>query len=93
MRGLLKPDGLLLLYTIGGNRSTNRTDPRIEKYIFPTSMLPSIAQIAAQYGERFRRMWRYYLSSCAASFRARGNQLWQVLMSPNGIAGGVREVR
>jgi cyclopropane-fatty-acyl-phospholipid synthase len=38
-------------------------------------------------------MWRYYLSSSAAAFRARSNQLWQVLMSPNGIAGGVREVR
>jgi cyclopropane-fatty-acyl-phospholipid synthase len=50
-------------------------------------------QIAAQYSERFRRMWRYYLSASAASFRARSNQLWQVLMSPSGVAGGVREVR
>jgi cyclopropane-fatty-acyl-phospholipid synthase len=41
----LKPHGLFLLHTIGGNRSVNRTDPWIEKYIFPNSMLPSAKQI------------------------------------------------
>ncbi|MCW5624371.1 MAG: cyclopropane fatty acyl phospholipid synthase [Burkholderiales bacterium] len=45
---------------------------------------------AAQYGERFRRMWRYYLLSCAGTFRARTNQLWQVVMSPLGVPGGYR---
>ncbi|MFO7578278.1 MAG: cyclopropane fatty acyl phospholipid synthase [Pelovirga sp.] len=38
------------------------------------------------YDERFRRMWTYYLLSCAASFRARHNQLWQVALSPRGLA-------
>ncbi len=47
VRELLKPDGLFLLHTIGGNQSTQRTDPWIEKYIFPNSMLPSAAQIAS----------------------------------------------
>lgn len=43
----LKPDGLFLLHTIGNNISENHTDPWIEKYIFPNSMLPSLAQISS----------------------------------------------
>lgn len=43
----LPADGLMLLHTIGTNVSTNRTDPWIERYIFPNSMLPSAAQITA----------------------------------------------
>ncbi len=40
------PDGgLFLLHCIGGNRSVNRTDPWIARYIFPNSMLPSAAQV------------------------------------------------
>ena len=31
-------------------------------------------------GERFERMWRYYLLTCAGSFRARQNHLWQILL-------------
>lgn len=44
-RCLRDPDGLTLLHTIGGSRSTRTTDPWIERYIFPNSMLPSAAQI------------------------------------------------
>jgi cyclopropane-fatty-acyl-phospholipid synthase len=40
-----------------------------------------------QYDERFRRMWRYYLLSCAGAFRARDQQLWQFVLSPKGQAG------
>ena len=131
VRELLAPDGLFLLHTIGSNWSSNSTDPWIERYIFPNSMLPSMAQIAralehrwiiedwhsfgadydrtlmnwlrrfeaswpsiaARYGERFRRMWRFYLSVSAASFRVRRNQLWQFVLSPRGIPGGYPEVR
>jgi len=32
-------------------------------------------EIADRYGERFYRMWRYYLYQCAGAFRARRNQL------------------
>ena len=39
--------------------------------------------------ERFRRMWRYYLAGSMASFRTRRIQLWQVLMSPEGVPGGI----
>ncbi|HEX6636084.1 MAG TPA: class I SAM-dependent methyltransferase, partial [Steroidobacteraceae bacterium] len=34
------------------------------------------------FDERFRRMWRYYLSASAASFRARHTDVWQVLFVP-----------
>lgn len=47
-------------------------------------------RFAARYGERFYRMWRYYLLACAGTFRARSNQLWQFVMSPRGVAGGYR---
>lgn len=40
-----------------------------------------------QYDERFYRMWTYYLLSCAASFRSRRNQLWQIVFSIKGIKG------
>lgn len=43
-----------------------------------------------RYGERFYRMWRYYLLCCAGTFRARDNQLWQVVLSPAGAKGGYR---
>jgi cyclopropane-fatty-acyl-phospholipid synthase len=127
-RRSLPDDGLLLLHTIGKNRSGAAIDPWIEKYIFPNGTLPSMAEIAAaceagfvvedwhnfgadydrtllawharfeaawpelgnRYSERFHRMWRYYLLCCAGTFRARDNQLWQVVLSPRGVAGGYR---
>jgi len=46
-----------------------------------------------KYGERFRRMWRFYLSASAAVFRARRDQLWQLVMSPRGVRGGYRAPR
>jgi cyclopropane-fatty-acyl-phospholipid synthase len=45
-------------------------------------------ELRKKYGERFYRMWKYYLLSCAGSFRARRTQLWQILLSPKGVAGG-----
>lgn len=42
--------------------------------------------LEGQYGERFYRMWRYYLLSSAASFRSRHIQLWQVVMTKTGRA-------
>ena len=38
--------GLFLLHSIGSNESVRHTDPWIERYIFPNSMLPSPVQIA-----------------------------------------------
>jgi len=45
------------------------------------------------YDERFYRMWRFYLSASAAVFRARRNQLWQIVQSPHGVPGGYRALR
>lgn len=46
-----------------------------------------------KYGERFYRMWKYYLLTCAGAARAREMQLWQVVLSPHGVPGGYRSVR
>ena len=127
----LHHEGLFLLHTIGCNTSTFRSDPWIERYIFPNSMLPSAKQICRaiegifvledwhsfgadydktlmawyrnfeanweeiedRYDERFCRMWRFYLLSCAGAFRARANQLWQIVLSPRGVEGGYRALR
>ena len=40
-------------------------------------------RIQDAYDQRFKRMWVYYLLSCAGSFRARRNQLWQIVFSNN----------
>jgi cyclopropane-fatty-acyl-phospholipid synthase len=37
--------------------------------------------LTASYGRRFYRMWRYYLLSCAGTFRAGRSQLWQLVLS------------
>ena len=37
--------------------------------------------------ESTRRMWRYYFLMCAGTFRARRNQLWQIVLS-KGLPGG-----
>jgi cyclopropane-fatty-acyl-phospholipid synthase len=131
VRSCLKNNGLFLLHTIGGNKSTIINDPWIEKYIFPGGMLPSINQISKaiegrfvmedwhnfgadydrtlmcwyanfsanwvnikdRYDDRFFRMWKYYLLSCAGAFRARDNQIWQVILSKNGVPGGYVSIR
>lgn len=119
---VLKDDGLFLLHGIGSNISVKRTDPWIDRYIFPNGMMPSMQQIAAaaegrfvmedwhnfgayydqtlmewrrrfklawpglrvKYGDTFYRMWDYYLCCSAASFRAKKNQLWQIVYSKTG---------
>ncbi len=50
-------------------------------------------EIADRYGERFQRMWNFWLLASAAYFRARRDQLWQVVLSPHGVPGGYAEVR
>lgn len=46
-----------------------------------------------KYDERFYRMWTYYLLSCAGAFRARRNQLWQIVLAKKGVPGGYKSVR
>ena len=50
-------------------------------------------ELKTAYDERFHRMWRYYLLSCAGSFRARKNQLWQIVLFRQGVPGGYRSFR
>jgi cyclopropane-fatty-acyl-phospholipid synthase len=47
----------------------------------------------ATLGKRFYRMWRYYLLSCAGAFRARDIQLWQWVLSKEGVRDGYRRSR
>jgi cyclopropane-fatty-acyl-phospholipid synthase len=115
----LGEDGLFLCQGICGNFPRFHTDPWIKRYIFPNSVLPSLARLtraaegvliledvknigpnydptllaweenfrrawprfADRYGERFRRMWRFYLLSCAGAFRARSLQVFSILFS------------
>ena len=48
----------------------------------------NLSKLKDSYDERFQRMWKYYLLMCAGSFRARRNQLWQLVLTKNGIRGG-----
>ncbi|MFH0958957.1 MAG: class I SAM-dependent methyltransferase, partial [Pseudomonadota bacterium] len=41
-------------------------------------------ELSKRYDTRFKRMWEYYLLSCAGSFRARYNQLWQLVLTKPG---------
>lgn len=50
-------------------------------------------ELKSEYDDRFYRMWKYYLLSCAGAFRARKNQLWQIVLSKNGIVNGYLPVR
>jgi cyclopropane-fatty-acyl-phospholipid synthase len=118
VRRSLKQGGCFYLNTIGANES-GCINPWTDKYIFPGSVLPSIAQIGTaidgifvmeelqdwaefydktlvswfqnfqfnwnkispRYGERFYRMWKYYLLSSAGAFRSKAIQDWQILLS------------
>ena len=50
-------------------------------------------KLKSNYNDRFHRMWDYYLLSCSGAFRARKNQLWQIVFSKNGVEGGYKPVR
>jgi cyclopropane-fatty-acyl-phospholipid synthase len=128
----LNDDGLFLLHTIGSIKSQKAIESWTNKYIFPNSVVPSVAQlgkaiepflvmedwhnfgtdydktlmiwhenfvnnwgkIKSQYSERFFRMWKYFLLSAAGQFRSRRlNQLWQIVLSKNGVLGGYQSIR
>jgi cyclopropane-fatty-acyl-phospholipid synthase len=50
-------------------------------------------KIRDNYTETFYRMWKYYLLSSAGAFRSRRIQLWQIVLSKNGLLGGYLPVR
>jgi len=39
------------------------------------------SSLSDRYNQRFYRMWKYYLHCFAGAFRARRNQLWQLILS------------
>jgi len=130
-RRLLRPDGAFLLHTIGIDVTAPRTDPWIDRYIFPNGKLPSAREISTaiegrfiledwhnfghdydrtlmawwerfdaawprlrdRYGERFYRMWKYYLLCCAGFFRSRQGQLWQLVLTRRERGPMYRSVR
>jgi cyclopropane-fatty-acyl-phospholipid synthase len=49
--------------------------------------------LKTRFDTRFYRMWRYYLLMCAGMFRARAAQLWQIVLSPDGMKGGYPRIR
>jgi cyclopropane-fatty-acyl-phospholipid synthase len=51
------------------------------------------SKLKPKFDERFYRMWKYYLLMCAGSFRARANQLWQIVLSKKSINDGYLSVR
>jgi cyclopropane-fatty-acyl-phospholipid synthase len=50
------------------------------------NFLKAWPQLKENYSDRFFRMWKYYLLSCAGGFRARATQLWQIVMTKPGFA-------
>ena len=50
-------------------------------------------RIKDAYDGCFFRMWTYYLLACAGSFRARRNQLWQIVFSRDGVRPTYKSVR
>jgi cyclopropane-fatty-acyl-phospholipid synthase len=51
------------------------------------------ARFPGKYDERFYRMWRFYLLSCAGAFRAGGPQLWQYVFSKGKLPEVYQAVR
>ncbi|MFQ5569256.1 MAG: cyclopropane fatty acyl phospholipid synthase [Rhodothermales bacterium] len=50
-------------------------------------------ELRPQYGDRFYRIWTCHLLTAAGGFRARKNQLWQLVLSPSGVRGGYHAIR
>ena len=51
------------------------------------------AEMKRAHGERFCRMWEYYLLQNAAAFRCRHISVGQFVLSPYGVRGGYQTVR
>jgi cyclopropane-fatty-acyl-phospholipid synthase len=51
------------------------------------------AEMAREHGDRFCRMWEYYLLQNAGAFRSRYISVGQFVLSPHGLRGGYKTVR
>lgn len=120
VRRALKNDGIALLHSIGRLDGKSPTNPWFEKYIFPGSYVPSLAEVlpvieksglivtdieilrlhyadtlaswrdrflshrvqaAEALGERFCRMWEFYLAAAEAGFRYGGLMVFQIQLA------------
>jgi cyclopropane-fatty-acyl-phospholipid synthase len=120
VRRNLKDDGLALLHSIGRLDGKSPTNPWFERYIFPGSHVPSLAEVLpsieksglivtdieilrlhyadtlaawrgrflsqrdeakAVLGDRFCRMWEFYLASAEAGFRYGGLMVFQIQLA------------
>jgi cyclopropane-fatty-acyl-phospholipid synthase len=95
----LADDGLFLLHTIGGAgeglfvlEDWHNLGPDYDRTLrqWHRNFQSNWATLKRNYDEHFYRTWEYYLLSCAGSFRARENQVWQIVFSPRGVMGGFR---
>ena len=50
-------------------------------------------KISDKYPVYFYRMWKYYLLSSAGGFKAGRDQLWQIVLSKNGVPEGYNSLR
>ncbi len=50
---ILKPEGVFVLHTIGGNIHKKQIDPWINKYIFPNAVIPSLSQLSTAFENNF----------------------------------------
>src|SRR3989344_3213290 len=51
-------------------------------------------KIKEDYSEQFYRMWKYYLMICAGAFSAHDQyNVWQIVLSKNGVQGGYQSIR
>ena len=72
----LGPGGLFLLQTMGCDRSDIKTDPWIEKYIFPDSHLPTASRIAkASEGHLVLEDWHCFSQDYDRTFSAWNSNL------------------
>lgn len=46
-----------------------------------------------RYGANFYRLWKLYLLGAAGFLRSRNGQVWQVVLSPQGVSGGYESCR
>jgi cyclopropane-fatty-acyl-phospholipid synthase len=51
------------------------------------------SEMVSKHGERFCRMWEYYLMQSAGAFRCRHISVGQFVLSPHGLRGGYQSVR
>jgi len=50
-------------------------------------------QLESKYGNTFYRMWKFYLETSAGAFAARKLNLWQIILTKDGLLNGYDSVR